>query len=39
MVGFTDLGTVNNQLKAFEKNVGGEVAKSMLVLMVQGLFS
>ena len=45
MVGFTDLGTVNNQLKTFERAVSeGEnglhdVAHSMLVMMVRGLFS
>ena len=46
MVGFTDLGAVNNHLKKYEEVVSGdsdgsvmEVAHSMLVLMVRGLFS
>ena len=45
VIGFTDLGKVNNQLKAFERVLSGEregdyeVANSMLVFMVRGLFS
>ena len=45
MVGFNDLGEVNNHLHKFEKAASGEsdgvleVAHSMLVFMVRGLFS
>ena len=45
LVGFADLGDVNNHLLAFERTVKGEkkvmppLAKSMLVLMVKGLFT
>lgn len=44
MIGFADLGEVNNNLKAFEKTVEKNevvpiLAKSMLVMMVRGLFT
>lgn len=42
LVGFTDLGDINNHLLKFKKCVGEPVtptlANSMLVFMVQGLF-
>ena len=46
LIGYTNLGDVNTHLEAFEKSFeaddlvsGGILAKSMLVLMVRGLFS
>ena len=45
MTGFVDLGDVNNHLAAFERSLEEDgtsaqtLAKSMLVLMVRGLFS
>ena len=45
LVGFVDLGDVNNHLLAFEKAVRGEeklapsLAKTMMVFMVKGLFT
>ena len=45
-IGFTNLGEINDHLMAFEKYVedagkeeNGDIAKSMLVLMVCGLFT
>ena len=42
LVGFTDLGDINNHLLKFEQCVGEQVtptlANSMLIFMVQGLF-
>ena len=43
IIGFVDLGTVNNALRSFEQSIGGpsdtpHVAKDMLVFMVRGLF-
>jgi hypothetical protein len=45
LIGYTDLGEVNNHLLAFEKSVVNdtkdhrEPAKSMLTFMVKGLFT
>ncbi len=43
ILGFTDLGDLNNHLLAYEKTLEGdekeEVAKSMMVIMVRGLFT
>ena len=45
LIGYTDLGEVNNHLRAFERSVAGnfkecrEPAKSMLSFMVKGLFT
>ena len=44
LVGYTDLGEINNHLLAFERSVEGnsnqpEPAKSMLTFMVKGLFT
>ena len=45
LIGFTDLGSINNHLSAFERSINeGEViakplAKSMLAIMVKGLFT
>ncbi len=45
IVGFADLGDINNHLVAFEKQVKGEkkrvpsLAKTMMVFMVRGLFT
>ena len=44
LIGYTDLGEVNNHLRAFEQSVAGnfkecrEPAKSMLSFMVKGPF-
>ena len=44
LLGFTDLGTINNLLKKFEKSLESEMdssttlSKTMLVFMVRGLF-
>ena len=45
LIGFTDLGSINNHLSAFERSINeGEItakllAKSMLAIMVKGLFT
>ena len=44
VLGFTNLGDINDHLKEYERLLSGEeasmpVANSMLVFMVQGLFS
>lgn len=45
LIGYTDLGAVNNQLLAFERSLkqdgteSVEPARSMLVFMVKGLFT
>ena len=45
MVGFINLGDIKNHLAAFERSLHGEseqqqpLAKTMLVIMVRGLFS
>lgn len=45
LLGFVNLGDTNNQLLQFEKSISGEMqqehelAKTMLVLMVRGLFT
>lgn len=44
MIGFTNIGDVNNHIAAFEQSLGKEqaedkLADSMLVYMVRGLFS
>lgn len=44
MIGFTDIGDINSHLTAFERSLERDepqqnLAKSMLVLMVRGLFS
>ena len=45
MIGFTNLGDINNRLLAFEQSVeeneteGIVLAKSMMVFMVRGLFT
>ena len=44
LLGFTDLGTINNLLEKFEKSLESEMdssttlSKTMLVFMVRGLF-
>ena len=40
VIGFTDLGNINNHLLSFERSVNeGEVTKSILAIMVKGLFT
>ena len=43
LIGFTNLGDINSHLQAYERNLEDEsqaaVANSMLVFLVQGLFS
>lgn len=44
MIGFVDLGDVNNQLLSFERNMEGKedmpsLAKTMMVFMVRGVFT
>ena len=45
VIGFTNLGEINNHLLAFERAIegterdDGSLAKSMLVMMVRGLFT
>ena len=48
LIGFTDLGNINKHLHRFEQTIEssqsdflpvGDIAKSMLVIMVRGLFN